>query len=238
MFEKHDKKGFTLVELLVVIALIAVLLGILMPTLSKAREAARAIVCRNLIRQYTYAHFQYFMQYNQLMPISINDPVMRPWLTFDEFRSFVGLPALAQEYKSRRGDVQEYKPSYPRKYICPSATFALRHPEDGLYPMDRSYGLNSHCYGTEGKPMINIKGNRIACMTDSIDWWFNYWECDVYASSGENWVGFDTYGTAAYRHSQKANVSYWDGHCETITPEQLKKQLLDWFIREGTPLPQ
>lgn len=46
------KKGFTLVELLVVISIIAILLAILMPALNKAREQGRTIVCRNNVKQW------------------------------------------------------------------------------------------------------------------------------------------------------------------------------------------
>jgi prepilin-type N-terminal cleavage/methylation domain-containing protein/prepilin-type processing-associated H-X9-DG protein len=46
-----QKKGFTLVELLVVISIIALLLSIMMPALSKVREQANSVVCRSNLKQ-------------------------------------------------------------------------------------------------------------------------------------------------------------------------------------------
>jgi len=53
------KKGFTLVELLVVISIIAMLLAVLMPALGKAKLQASAIICTTDVRSLSLAWFLY-----------------------------------------------------------------------------------------------------------------------------------------------------------------------------------
>lgn len=60
--------GFTLIELLVVIGIIALLIGILLPSLNRARRNAKDIVCANNIRQFVLADNMYLAD-NKVYPL-------------------------------------------------------------------------------------------------------------------------------------------------------------------------
>jgi prepilin-type N-terminal cleavage/methylation domain-containing protein len=61
--------GFTLVELLVVIGIIAVLIGILLPALSRAREQSRRVVCLSNMRELYNEMRIYATSYKDVCPI-------------------------------------------------------------------------------------------------------------------------------------------------------------------------
>src|SRR5688500_1245440 len=102
----RTRAGFSLVELLVVCGIIAIVIGILLPALNKARESARRAACLNNVRQLATAALVYVTDNKDYLPeaASANTPLEsqlspRTW----------GKPAWTVPDKSK-----------PERYVLPS----------------------------------------------------------------------------------------------------------------------
>jgi prepilin-type N-terminal cleavage/methylation domain-containing protein/prepilin-type processing-associated H-X9-DG protein len=81
----RQRRGFTLTELLVVIGVIALLIGILLPTLSKARESSRKAACLANLRSLGQAQIIYANIWKDCLPNGSppGPKATTPWFSYD-----------------------------------------------------------------------------------------------------------------------------------------------------------
>jgi prepilin-type N-terminal cleavage/methylation domain-containing protein/prepilin-type processing-associated H-X9-DG protein len=112
--------GFTLVELLVVIGIIALLVSILLPVMGRAREAARRAQCLSNMRQIAMAVLMYHHE-RRILPGPLNIGVGDP----ETVNRATNNPFTAAERRQQASSIdilQKYLNNSREVWFCPSST--------------------------------------------------------------------------------------------------------------------
>ena len=121
-----ERRGFTLVELLVALAIVALLLGLLRPAVQKVREAAARTQCVNNLKQIGLAVHNYHDIRKKLPPGGHSTPpalAANPTLAFREAEwnwLYHILPLLEQDVLYKNPDVTVVRTTPVKVYYCPS----------------------------------------------------------------------------------------------------------------------
>ena len=124
---RQSNPGFTLLELLVVVALIAILAGLLLPALAAAKAKANAIACLNNERQLGLACQLYVDDSNDALPYNYGAGEIKLAVAQGRFVNWTS-PVMSWELDSdntntvlvTRGGIGPYTSDAYRIYRCPS----------------------------------------------------------------------------------------------------------------------
>ncbi|MFM8496223.1 MAG: DUF1559 domain-containing protein [Planctomycetia bacterium] len=152
--------GFTLVELLVVIAIIAVLIGLLLPAVQTARESARRSACSNNVRQLALGLHSHH-DANRRLPghLSPNAQIGVSWLALilpfiEQSAAFAEMdPSRPAYYSSFTNSNRQLGRNRISTFLCPSYAFDRSgSPIDNWQDAGgaRQNAFTTHYYGNAG----------------------------------------------------------------------------------------
>ncbi|HLL88495.1 MAG TPA: prepilin-type N-terminal cleavage/methylation domain-containing protein [Tepidisphaeraceae bacterium] len=242
------RRGFTLVELLVVIGIIALLISILLPSLQRARSAANTVACLSNLRQIGMGYQLYAADNNQFLPYAYY------WNSDGFFVWWQGLEKYMGGQKGYMSYVQKAQtrmfsgngcPDYDQKIVDPTSWAGTGYGQAVRYhimatpqPAPVTAPLNRNWMGIRNHPSASAEGTPPWKMPKVSRKTTRILNGDTYNSvmlqAGGNWgdnpwgwtnmAMAGSYGAPTggrMRHQKRLdNYLFFDGHAASLTPNE------------------
>ena len=241
MLRRNLKPAFTLVELLVVIGIIALLISVLLPALSKARKQATSLQCLSNLRQCGLAMMMYSQANKGLLPY--------PTTTLGEASLWFAAidPYLSSLADSSRGTGVASDRAYTAYKQCPlvnnqfGLTTSNGSGDGGTGAQNttteyaRSYKMNS--YLRHNSPYSQAKISQVrdssefVMLGDGISMDYTGYYPSAYDNGQFSFdcnyspIGTPSASPPALRHSGGCNLMFVDGHAEHIVLPTMTRTL-------------
>jgi prepilin-type processing-associated H-X9-DG protein/prepilin-type N-terminal cleavage/methylation domain-containing protein len=242
----HTLAAFTLIELLIVMAIIAVLAAMLLPALSKAKAKSRSIACISNLRQLQVAWALYVQENNDSLPPNISRKAASGFDQVNINGSWVvGNAQLDTNATNIQSGVLYNYLGNPGVYLCPADDSSVKN-NPGL-ARTRTYSIqlwhnadvisgtsvddadNSHFNLRKYSRIVNPGPSAALVFVDehelSIDdGVFAIGDWYAFPNNPPFWGAYPT-----YRHNNGANVTFADGHAE-YHPWKYHRTLTSYFL--------
>ncbi len=221
----HGGAGFTLVELIVVMAIIALLMALLLPTLKAARQAAAAAVCMSGVRQTHLIMMTYFADFGGVIPQGASQGLVNGTWQRDYWYEFYD----KGQYFSVHNDSLHCPNVEAGRYgVFRSHSTQLLSGEVKLYPYGLQSGVNTYVfYSFQLDHLAQPSTYNMAADTATRDGGTTLPLTFPVKLGGPVYHSFSRYNSGGQKHQiwlahqGRANIAFADGHAVGADVDQL-----------------